>query len=95
MIRGHKATLYFTDTGFTIKPEDKAGQPFTYQKTGAEEVTLHHRNLQAAIRKNEPLNCDSMLGMYGVVVCDMAVESFRKRQYLKWDTAKGRPVKAS
>jgi predicted dehydrogenase len=87
MIRGHKATLYFTKTGFTIKPE-KEGEPVTYVKKGAEDLTLHHRNLQAAIRTDAPLNCDCMLGMYGVVLCDMAVESFRKREYLKWDGEK-------
>jgi predicted dehydrogenase len=97
MIRGHKATLYFTPTGFTIKPQEpyeKEMQPFTYVKKGAEDLTLHHRNLQAAIRSNEPLNCDCMLGMYGVVVCDMAVDSFRKREYLKWDAAAGKVMKA-
>jgi predicted dehydrogenase len=97
MIRGHKATLYFTKTGFTIKPQAqyaKDMQPVTYLKKGAEDLTLHHRNLQAAIRRNEPLNCDATLGLYGVVICDMAVESFRKRQYLKWDVAKGIAVTA-
>jgi predicted dehydrogenase len=97
MIRGHKATLYFTPTGFTIKPQkdyEKEVQPITYEKKGAEDLTLHHRNLQAAIRSNEPLNCDCMLGMYGVVLCEMAVESFRKREYLKWDAAKNKAVKA-
>jgi len=38
-----------------------------FQKTGAESTELHHRNLQNAIRKNEPLNCDCNLGFYGVV----------------------------
>jgi len=97
MIRGHHATLYFTRTGFTIKPQkqfEKDIQPVTYEKKGAEDLTLHHRNLQAAIRTNKPLNCDSTLGLYGVVVCDMAVESFRKRQYLKWDKEKGAAVRA-
>jgi predicted dehydrogenase len=96
MIRGHKATLYFTRTGFTIKPQEeyaKDMQPVTYEKNGAEDLTLHHRNLQAAIRSNQPLNCDCMLGMYGVVLCDMAVQSFRKREYLKWDAAKGHAAK--
>ena len=97
MIRGHKATLYFTRTGFTIKPQrefEKDMQPITYEKKGAEDLTLHHRNLQAAIRDNQPLNCDSALGLYGVVICDMAVESFRKRQYLKWDKAEGMAIRA-
>ena len=97
MIRGHKATLYFTSTGFRIQPEkayEKEMQPITYEKRGAEDVTLHHRNLQDAIRSNAPLNCDCMLGMYGVVVCEMAVESFRKRQYLKWDNNRSQAIKA-
>ena len=67
-------------------------QPITYQKRGAEDVTLHHRNLQDAIRKNQPLNCDCMLGMYGVAVCEMAVESFRKRRYVKSDQSNARRV---
>lgn len=97
MIRGHKATLYFTETGFRIEPQKeyaKDMQPITYEKKGAEDVTLHHRNLMKAIRSNQPLNCDCMLGMYGVVVCEMAVESYRKRQYLKWDAEKEQAVKA-
>jgi predicted dehydrogenase len=97
MIRGHKATLYFTRTGFTIKPQEdyqKEMQPVTYEKKGAEDLTLHHRNLQAAIRANEPLNCDCFLGLYGVAVCDMAVESMRKRQYLKWNSTKEQVEKA-
>ena len=54
MIRGHHATLFFTRTGFTIKPQkefEKDMQPVTYEKKGAEDLTLHHRNLQAAIAK--------------------------------------------
>ncbi len=97
MIRGHRATLYFTPSGFTIKPQRpyvNDMQPITYEKKGAEDLTLHHRNLQAAIRSNQPLNCDCMLGMYGVVLCDMAVQSFRKRKYIKWDPAKGQGSKA-
>lgn len=97
MIRGQKATLYFTPTGFTIKPQkayENEMQPITYEKKGAEDLTLHHRNLQAAIRSNEPLYCDCMLGLYGVVLCDMAVQSFRKREYLKWDAGKAKAGKA-
>jgi predicted dehydrogenase len=97
LLRGHKATLTFTRTGFTITPQRefaKEAKSFTYQKKGAESVDPHHRNLQNAIRKNEPLRCDADLGYYGVVVCEMAVESYRKRTYLKWDAQKQRPVKA-
>ena len=79
-LRGHKATLRFTPTGFTITPQKmfaKDMQPIEYKKKGAESVVLHHRNLQAAIRKGEPLKCDCMLGFYGVVACAMAGFSSR------------------
>ncbi len=99
VIRGHKATLEFTNSGFTITPQKatneavisgtgekvKGAGVFTHKKTGAEDVTLHHRNLLGAIRENKMLKCDSMLGLYGVVACTMGVQSFRNRKYLKWD----------
>jgi predicted dehydrogenase len=97
VLRGHKATLFFTRTGFTIKPQGifaKDMREITYEKKGREDVRLHHRNLQAAIRKNEPLKCDVMMGYYGVVACEMGVQSFRKRKYMKWDKAKARIVNA-
>jgi len=106
VIRGHKATLEFTRSGFTITPqkatneavisgtgEKKEGQGvFTHKKSGAEDVTLHHRNLQAAIRSGEALKCDHNLGFYGVVACMMGVESYRRRKYLKWDSAYDRVI---
>jgi predicted dehydrogenase len=97
VLRGHKATLKFTSTGFTITPQRMFArdiQPVEYKKHGSESVEPHHRNLQAAIRRNEPLNCDCMLGYYGVVACAMGVESFRKRKYLAWDKVKERIVRA-
>ena len=57
LLRGHKATLEFTKTGFTIRPED-GGAEIVHQKSGAEALDLHHRNLMNAIRKGEPLKCD-------------------------------------
>jgi len=97
VIRGHKATLEFTRTGFTITPQRefaKDMQPITHQKAGGENITLHHRNLQAAIRSNESLKCDCMLGYYGVVACEMGVQSYRKRKYMAWDKAKERIIRA-
>lgn len=99
VIRGHKATLEFTRTGFVITPQEvssadtvnpseaKKPETITYQKKGAEDVTLHHRNLQAAIRQGEALKCDAELGYHGVVVTMMGVLSFRNRKYMKWDAA--------
>jgi hypothetical protein len=97
VIRGHKATLTFTRTGWTIQPQRpyaKEMKEIVHKKTGAEDIRLHHRNLHDAIRKNAALNCDYMMGYYGVVAADMGVQSFRKQQYLKWDRAKERAVRA-
>ncbi len=95
LIRGHKATLRFTESGFEITPQRpyaKEMQPITHTKTGAEEINLHHRNLLNAIRRNEPLRCDAHLGYYGVVATAMGNLSYRKRKYYRWDAAKHRAV---
>jgi predicted dehydrogenase len=108
LIRGHKATLEFTGEGFTITPQRAVQQAVipgagerldapalvTHTKTGAEDITLHHRNLLNAIRADEPLNCDHMLGYYGQVACAMGVLSFRRRKYIKWDAQKEQPVES-
>jgi predicted dehydrogenase len=95
VIRGHKGTLEFTSTGFTITPQklfEAEAKEVVYERTGAESLTLHHRNLFNAIRKDEPLKCDVNLGYYGVVACEMATLSYRRRKYMKWDAAKDRPT---
>ncbi|MGH9340244.1 MAG: Gfo/Idh/MocA family protein [Acidobacteriota bacterium] len=102
VIRGHKATLEFTHDGFVITPQEatsedainpqdrRAGEVClqVYRKRGAEDVTLHHRNLQQAIRQGQELKCDAQLGYHGVVVTMMGVESFRNRDYLRWNREK-------
>jgi predicted dehydrogenase len=97
VLRGHKATLEFNRTGFQITPQglykDEV-KPVTYERKGAEDIALHHKNLQAAIRKNDALKCDCVLGYYGVIVARMGVESYRRRKYLAWDKAKERVVNA-
>jgi predicted dehydrogenase len=97
MLRGHKATLVFDRTGFTIRPQkdfQNEVKEVVYKKTGAEDLTLHHRNLMNAIRKNEALHCDVDLGYYGVVASEMGVQSFRQQKYMKWDAEKQRIVRA-
>lgn len=108
LIRGNLGTLEFTRSGFVISPQtavtesvisgtgenvNESGE-IVYQKTGAEDITLHHRNLLNAIRKGEPLKCDQNLGYYGVVVCMMGVQSFRENAYLQWDKNKQKVIKA-
>ena len=97
VLRGHKATLQFTRSGFVIRPQRQyAGElkEIVHQKTGAEDITLHHRNLTRAIRQGEPLKCDARLGYYGVVACEMGVHSFRHQKYVRWDRAKEKIVNA-
>lgn len=96
VLRGHKATLTFTPTGFTITPQGlfaKEMQPVIYEKKGAESLELHHRNLMAAIRSGEPLKCDAAFAFKGLVACEMGVKSFRERKYLGWDATKERIVR--
>jgi predicted dehydrogenase len=96
-LRGHRATLEFTPTGFTIKPQrlyEKEMKEIVHVKTGGEDTQLHLRNLIRAIRFNEPLKCDVMLGYYGVVACQFGILSQRQRKYLKWDAAAERIVPA-
>jgi predicted dehydrogenase len=93
VIRGNRATLEFTRTGFTITPQklhEKEGKVIVHVKSGSESLEPHHRNLQNAIRKGEALKCDVMLGYYGVVAADIGVESYRRRKYMFWDKAKER-----
>ena len=97
VLRGNKATLTFTQSGFTIRPQSlyaKEMKEFVHKKTGAESIELHHRNLLGAIRANEPLHCDCMLGYYGVAAVDMGVRAWRQGRYMAWDKAKEKIVKA-
>jgi len=97
LLRGHKATLEFNQTGFTIVPQPLYRgevKEVVHKKSGAEDVLLHHRNLQNAIRKGEALNCPVELGLYGVVASEMGVLSLRRRAYMKWDKRGEKIVKA-
>ena len=97
VLRGHKATLTFTRTGFVIRPQGRRGGAsgeIEHRKTGGEDITLHHRNLARAIRLGEPLKCDCRLGYSGVVACEMGVRSFRRQKYVRWDRAKEKLVDA-
>ena len=84
LIRGYRATLTFTDTGWVVK--DKDGKVLaTHKKKGAEDPELHHTNLHNHLRNGEPLNCPVELGMAGVVAVNMANESWRTGQMMAWD----------
>ena len=84
VIRGYRATMYFTGTGWVVK--DKDGKVLeTYKKTGGEDIHLHHTNLHNHLRKGEPLNCPAELGMAGVAAVNMANESWRTGQMIAWD----------
>jgi predicted dehydrogenase len=93
LIRGYRATLYFTPTGWVAK--DKDGKVLaTHQKTGGEDIHLHHTNLHNHLRKGEPLNCPPELGLAGVVAVNMANESWRSGRMMAWDTKQERMAPA-
>ncbi|MDZ7637021.1 MAG: Gfo/Idh/MocA family oxidoreductase [Bryobacterales bacterium] len=96
-LRGHKATLEFTPTGFVIRPQKlyaDSVKEIVHRKSGGEDTELHLRNLMQAIRGQEALKCDEMLGYYGVVACQFGILSQQRRKYLKWDVANERIVEA-
>ncbi|RIK82122.1 MAG: gfo/Idh/MocA family oxidoreductase [Planctomycetota bacterium] len=93
LIRGYRATLYFTPTGWVAK--DKDGKVLAeHRKTGGEDQNLHHTNLHNHLRNGEPLNCPVELGMAGVVAVNMANESWRTSQMMGWDREKEKMVPA-
>ncbi len=97
LLRGHKATLEFTDTGFLIRPQKLYGDPanpIVHHKTGGEDTALHLKNFLAAIRSNVPLKCDATLGYYGVAACQFGILSYRQRKYMKWDADRHQIVPA-
>lgn len=99
VIRGHEATLQFTRDGFVIRPEGRFNregdkETITHKKTGGEDITLHHRNLQDAIRNGAAIKTDVMTGYYGIVAVRMATEAFRRNKCMKWDARRERPYAA-
>lgn len=92
-IRGYRGTLYFTNTGWVVK--DKDGKVLEeHQKTGGEDINLHHTNLHNHLRNGEPLNCPAELGMAGVAAVGMAWESWRTGRMMAWDTEAEKMVAA-
>jgi predicted dehydrogenase len=99
VLRGHEATLEFNSGGFVIRPQGRFNKQndkpeIVHKKTGAESIMLHHRNLQNAIRNGEALKCDVMTGYYAIVAVRMAVDSFRKNRYMKWDARREKAIAA-
>jgi predicted dehydrogenase len=99
VLRGHEATLEFTRDGFVIRPQGRFNKEvdkpeIVHKKTGGEDIMLHHRNLQNAIRGGEALKCDVMTGYYGIVAVRLAVESYRRSKYMKWDARREKGVEA-
>jgi predicted dehydrogenase len=93
LIRGYRGTLYFSPQGWVAK--DKDGKELaSHQKSGGEDIHLHHTNLHNHLRSGEPLNCPLELGMAGVVAVNMANESWRSGRMMAWDKEHERMVPA-
>lgn len=87
LIRGHQATLRFTPEGWEITDEASGEVVETHQKSGGEQIDLHHRNLHGAIRRDEPLRCPAELGVYGFTAVAGANESWFQKRMMSWDAA--------
>ncbi|MFQ5738387.1 MAG: Gfo/Idh/MocA family oxidoreductase [Acidobacteriota bacterium] len=85
LIRGKNASLVFEKTGWRILEERTGEVLAVHKKTGAEDVTLHHRNLQGAIRSGAPLRCPAELGVYGLTAVSGANQSWFEKRMLTWD----------
>jgi predicted dehydrogenase len=93
LIRGYRATMYFSSTGWVAK--DKDGKILgEHKKSGSEDIKLHHTNLHNHIRNGEELNCPVELGMAGVAAVNMANESWRSGRMMGWDTQNEKMVAA-
>ena len=88
LIRGQEATLLFTPEGWDIVDQDSGEVVTSHQKTGGEDISLHHQNLHAAIREGAALNCPPELGLHGVVAISGANESWFQQKMLTWDGEK-------
>jgi predicted dehydrogenase len=93
-IRGYEATLKFTSSGWDIISQDSGKVVESHKKTGAEDVTPHHKNHHAAIRSGVELNCPPELGLYAVVAVRMANLSWFKRRMIAWNLDNERAVLA-
>ena len=85
IIRGKEASLVFNSKGWEIVSEETSEVLQTHTRSGAEEIALHHVNLQDAIRRGEELHCPVQLGVYGVAALDGANQSWLSRRMLSWD----------
>ncbi|HEY1067966.1 MAG TPA: hypothetical protein VGE52_17715, partial [Pirellulales bacterium] len=90
---GYRGTLYFTGSGWVAK--DKDGKVLaSHQKSGGEDIHLHHKNLHDHLRTGVELNCPPDLALAGVVAVNMANESWRTSQVMGWDSVNKKMVPA-
>lgn len=85
LIRGDQGTLEFTSDGWTITSVDDGEVIDTHEKTGGEDMRLHHHNLHEAIRTGVPVKCPAELGMYGVAATEGVVRSAHENKMCNWD----------
>jgi predicted dehydrogenase len=85
LIRGDEATLEFTSSGWEITSLDTDEVIETHEKTGGEDMTLHHHNIHEAIREDVETKCPAELGMYGVAATEGVVRSAHENRMCNWD----------
>lgn len=87
-IRGQKATLIFTPEGWKIVEEGTGEVLEVHERRGGEDISLHHQNHHASIRRGDPLVCPPELGLYGVVLVGMANRSWFEKKMMVWDATR-------
>ncbi len=92
MIRGKHASLIFNPSGWEIISESDGAIIEIHQSSGAEDISLHHINLQDAIRSDKELNCPVELGLYAATALIGANQSWLSRRTLKWDDSNNKWV---
>ena len=93
LIRGNKGTLIFIrNQGWEIHEPGSEKVLQKHERTGGEQISLHHANLHAAIRDNKPLNCPAELGQYGLTAVAMANLSWFNKKMMTWDDKAGLAV---
>lgn len=93
-IRGSEATLFFTEQGWEIKPDNGRDVVERFTKTRGEDLVPHHKNHHAAIREGAALNCPVEMGLYGLVPVAMANQSWFERRMMAWDATAEKVVPA-
>jgi predicted dehydrogenase len=93
VIRGHEATMYLSGSEVEIRPERiyAAGRKQEVYPAGdfGDAINAHHANFLSCVKRRDPnTNCNALLGYKVDVAIDLAVESWRRNEVMRFDPKK-------